>query len=64
MAITPFVHFLDIPDKIHAIFATIVKPADKRRYHCGAGNHLRADLWLLLHGDSVPYCRDLTTLLR
>ena len=30
MAITAFVHFLDISDKVHAVFALIIEPADKR----------------------------------
>ncbi len=32
MAVVMFVHFLDISDKIHSVFATIVEPADKWRY--------------------------------
>ena len=30
MVIALLVHFLDIPYKIHAVVAAIVKPADKR----------------------------------
>ena len=30
MAIAAFVHFLDISDKVHAVFALIVEPSDKR----------------------------------
>jgi len=30
MSIAAFVHSLDISDKIHAVFALIIEPADKR----------------------------------
>ena len=30
MAIAAFVHFLDISDKVHAVFALIIEPPDNR----------------------------------